>query len=187
MQFNAEVILMDNIRIKTKKFHFQVKVNLIKKKNNKMMKMKKKCGEKKIVTNHFTWGNHVGEWILFLSFNISEFSNNFQPVFFLSIRFRIKCARSDFSFTQFSSDALHTCFTHTLANEIRNCNNNFKKTRFQSISNSWNNSLTNRVQFLFWFLFFIYLLLLLRMFVTFELFILNNNSKMILFTQKYSK
>lgn len=81
MQFNAEVILMDNIRIKTKKFHFQVKVNL-KKKNNKMMKMKKKCGEKKIVTNHFTWGNHVGEWILFLSFNISEFSNNFQPVFF---------------------------------------------------------------------------------------------------------
>lgn len=32
MQFNAEVISMDNIRIKTKKFHFQVKVNMIKKK-----------------------------------------------------------------------------------------------------------------------------------------------------------
>lgn len=123
-------------------------------------------------------------------FCLSIFRNfliTFNQFFFLSIRFRIKRARSDFSFTQFSSDALHTCFTHTLANEIRNCNNNFKKTRFQSISNSWNNSLTNRVQFLFWFLFFIYLLLLLRMFVTFELFILNNNSKMILFTQKYSK
>lgn len=32
MQFNTKAILMDNIRIKTEKFHFQVKVNMIKKK-----------------------------------------------------------------------------------------------------------------------------------------------------------
>lgn len=39
--------------------------------------------------------------------------------------------------------------THTLAHETRS-NNNCKKTRFESISNSWNDSLTNHsISFLF--------------------------------------
>lgn len=86
-----------------------------------------------------------------------QFSNNFQSMFLLFLySFLIKWrerarARLFLHFNiSFFGCTSHYLYAYAWANEIRkNYNNNFKKTRFQSISNSWNNSLTNRVQFLF--------------------------------------